>query len=99
LNGEGIKYHKGKGSIKKMMDAFKDYHDPIRDDLFKAKGVGLQNTDSIIMERILMRLHGLGICGLPVHDSVIVEEQHCNLLYTIMMEEYEEVMGCEPMVK
>lgn len=99
LNDEGIKYHKGKGSIKKMMDAFKDYHNPIRDDLFKAKGVGLQNIDSHIMEKILMRLHGLGICGLPVHDSVIVEKGHYNLLYTIMMEEYEKVMGCEPVLK
>lgn len=99
LKRDGIRYWKGKGSIKKMMDAFKDYHDPIRDDLFKAKGVGLQNQDSQIMERILMRLHDKGICGLPVHDSVIVEKEHSEYLYKIMVEEYKKVMGYEPVLK
>jgi hypothetical protein len=51
------------------------------------------------MERILMRLLDHGIAGLCMHDSVIVEEQYCNLLYKIMMEEYEEVMGYAPVVK
>ncbi|MBT4526293.1 MAG: hypothetical protein HOC24_07040 [Deltaproteobacteria bacterium] len=98
LKREGIRYRKGKGSIKKMMDAFMDYHYPIRDDLFKARGLGLQYQDSQIMERILMRLLDHGIAGLCMHDSVIVEEQYCNLLWKIMMDEYEKVMGYAPVV-
>ncbi|MCM2285343.1 MAG: hypothetical protein NDI81_11210 [Desulfobacula sp.] len=99
LKREGIQHWGGKGSIKKMMDAFMDYHGPIRDDLFKARGIGLQNQDSQIMEGILMRLLDNGIVGLPVHDSIIVEAEHYNLLWKIMMEEYKAVMEFEPIVK
>jgi len=98
LKREGIQYWGGKGSIKKLMDAFKDYHDPIKDCLFEAVGLDLQNLDSEIMERILMRLLDHGIVGLPVHDSIIVEAEHYNLLWDIMMEEYEKVMEFEPVV-
>jgi len=51
------------------------------------------------MEKILMRLHGHGICGLPIHDSVLVEKKHTDLLYEIMMEAYEELMGFAPVLK
>lgn len=99
LKKEGIRYQGGTGSIKKMMDAFREYHAPIKDDLFSGVGVDLQNKDSIIMEKILMRLHDLGICGLPVHDSVICEKEHAESLYKIMMEEYEKLMGFYPVLK
>ena len=36
--------------------------------------------------------------GFPVHDSIIVEKEHYDYLYKIMMEEYKEVMDFEPMV-
>jgi len=67
LKREGIQYWGGKGSIKKLMDAFMNYHDQIRDDLFKARGVGLQNQDSIIMENILMSLLDHGIVGIDTN--------------------------------
>ena len=98
LKREGIQYKGGKGSIKKMMDAFMDYHDDIRDDLFTARGIGLQNQDSQIMENILMRLLDHGIIGLPIHDSVIVAAEHYNLLWDIMVEEYEQIMGYAPVL-
>ena len=98
LKREGIQYKGGKGSIKKMMGAFMDYHDDIRDDLFTARGIGLQNQDSQIMENILMRLLDSGIIGLPIHDSVIVAAEHYNLLWDIMVEEYEKIMGYVPVL-
>jgi len=33
-----------------------------------------------------------------VHDSVICEKEHADILYKIMMEEYEELMGFEPVI-
>ena len=86
LKKQGIKYRKGKGSIKKMMDAFKEYHAPVKEFLFTGKGLELQNDDSCIMENILMELHELGITGLPIHDSVIVEKEHADLLEKLMIE-------------
>ena len=52
-----------------------------------------------IMEKILMQRHGHEIVGLPVHDSVIVEKQHHDLLYQLMMEEYEQLMEFAPVLK
>jgi hypothetical protein len=35
---------------------------------------------------------------LPVHDSYIVEVQYKDTLYQVMMEEYEKIMGYEPVI-
>jgi hypothetical protein len=75
--------------ILNMMGNFKTRHAPIKEFLFSGAGIDLQNKDSRIMEKILMRLYKKGICGLPVHDSVICEKEHSDYLYKIMMSEYE----------
>jgi hypothetical protein len=43
-----------------------------------------------------MRLTERDILGLPVHDSVIVQREHEEILREIMMREYEAVMGFRP---
>ena len=86
-------------SVQGLMKNYQQAHKPIEKYLFSGVGLDLQNKDSQIMEKILMQLHGHEIVGLPVHDSVIVEKQHHGLLYQIMMEEYEKVMGFEPVLK
>jgi len=48
------------------------------------------------MNAILMKLMEQGILGLSVYDSVIVEEQHRDILYETMIKEYEAVMGFKP---
>ncbi|MEA1946321.1 MAG: hypothetical protein U9N83_03340, partial [Thermodesulfobacteriota bacterium] len=60
-------------------------------------GITLQNIDSKIMNNILMRLMDKSILGLSVHDSVIVAEQHTDVLREIMVAEYEKVMKFKPM--
>jgi DUF2075 family protein len=61
-------------------------------------GVHLMNIDSRIMNNILMKLMDRGILGLSVFDSVIVAEHHQDFLREIMVEEYEKVMGFEPII-
>jgi hypothetical protein len=51
------------------------------------------------MEEILMELHRRGILGLPIHDSVIVEAQHEELLKDLMMKAYRKFMDFEPVLK
>jgi len=85
--------------VQALMQNYQRNHKPIQEFLFSGVGVDLQNVDSLIMERILMRLHKHGICGLCVHDSVIVEKEHCDYLHKIMMEEYKKVMGYAPVIK
>jgi DNA-binding ferritin-like protein (Dps family) len=82
-----------------LMKNYQQAHKPIEKYLFSGVGLDLQNKDSQIMEKILMKLHDYGICGLPIHDSVLVEKKYTDLLYEIMMNAYEEVMGFEPVLK
>ena len=98
LEDAGFDTGKDISLILNMMDNFKTHHVTIQKFLFSGVGIDLQNQDSIIMEKILMRLHEKEICGLPVHDSVICEKEHSDYLYKIMMEEYEREMGYEPVV-
>ena len=85
--------------VQALMKNYQERHEPIKEFLFSGAGIDLQNKDSQIMEKILMRLHDQGICGLPIHDSVLVEKEHADLLYEIMMKAYGEVMGFEPVLK
>jgi hypothetical protein len=48
------------------------------------------------MNGILMRLMERDILGLPVHDSVIAQREHEEVLREIMMREYAAVMGFRP---
>lgn len=82
-----------------MMDDFKARHAPIQEFLFSGAGIDLQNTDSRIMEKIMMRLHEDRILALPIHDSAIVEEKHSARLQKIMFQVYEEEMGYAPVLK
>ena len=86
-------------AIRKMMDDFKARHAPIQDFLFSGVGIDLQNADSRIMEQIMMLLHKAGIPALPIHDSVIVQEEHSARLQKIMVRVYEEEMGHTPVLK
>ncbi len=85
--------------IRKMMDDFKARHSPIQEFLFSGVGIDLQNADSRIMEKIMMKLHAKGITALPIHDSAIVEGEYSETLQDIMIEVYEEEMGHIPMLK
>ena len=76
-----------------FVNEFKKAHKPIQKFLCSGIGLSLQNTDSIIMNNILMRLMDMEILGLSVYDSVIVQEQHEAALRQIMVEEYKDVMG------
>ncbi len=87
-------------AIQSMMKEFQKRHAGISKYLFSGVGIKLQNTDSRIMEDILDELHGRGILGLPIHDSIIVEKEHADLLQVLMMEKYQDHMqGFEPVLK
>ncbi len=86
-------------AIRKMMDDFKARHAPIEEFLFSGVGIDLQNADSWIMEKIMMRLHESEILALPIHDSAIVEEEHSARLQKTMCQVYEEEMGYAPVLK
>jgi len=99
LEEGGFEIAKDLKQVQALMKNYQKRHKPIQQYLFSGAGIDLQNKDSRTMEKILMRLHDRGICGLPIHDSVLVEKEHVDLLYEIMMEAYEELMGFAPVLK
>ncbi|MDB2380853.1 hypothetical protein N9W12_08225 [Luminiphilus sp.] len=75
-------------------------HPQIEKYFYSGIGLSLQNTDSKIMHKVIMKLlieHD--VVALPIHDSVIVQGKYKNLLKDIMEEVYVEVMGVKPTLK
>jgi len=93
LDDRGIPLLQIERPLVSLVEMFRAAHKPIERHLFSDAGIWLQNLDSHIMNGILMRLMEKGILGLPVHDSVIVQREHEEVLREIMMREYEVVMG------
>ncbi|MBQ4851041.1 hypothetical protein [Pseudoalteromonas sp. MMG012] len=56
-------------------------------------GLKLQNTDSKIMDAILVELCDRGIAALPMHDSVIVKESDVLTAQEVMKKAYKDIMG------
>jgi len=81
-----------------LVDLFHDFHEPIKDYFFSGEGLKLQYLDSKIMANILDRMMKQGIPALPVHDSVICPVRHKDFLRQVMIEEYVNVMGFEPVI-
>ena len=93
LAKNGIPMPKIKNPCRWIVDKAKTAHPKIADFICSDMGVVLQNKDSRIMHNILLRLLGQNILGLPIHDSIIVQERHEQVLREIMLEEYENEMG------
>jgi hypothetical protein len=96
---KGINYPAGEfGRYRSLVDRFEDYHERIKEYFLKGKGLELQYLDSTIMANILDRLTKQNIPALPVHDSVICPAQHEDFLRQVMIEEYQKIMGFEPVI-
>lgn len=81
-----------------LVKTFKEAHKPIGKYLFSDIGLTLQNYDSEIMNNVLVSLMNLGIPALPVHDSMIIAEQHQDICREKMVQKYKEVMKFEPKI-
>jgi hypothetical protein len=96
---KGLHYPAGQfGRYSALVDRFEQYHEPIRQFFLSGKGLELQYLDSAIMESILSHMTSEGIPALPVHDSVICQAKHEGFLRQVMVEEYQKVMGFEPVI-
>jgi hypothetical protein len=71
-------------SADKIIASVKSAHPAVQPFWHSGAGRGLQFIDSEIIRLCLGRLTDLAIVGLPVHDAIIVAEQHRNQLIGIM---------------
>jgi hypothetical protein len=74
--------------IKSLIEALKDKHHEIKDQLFSGKGSALQYQDSQIAEYVLKDMQARGQPVLRVHDSFIVQDKCLAHLYSSMKEAY-----------
>jgi len=71
-----------------------DKHSEISDRLFTGYGTTLQNIDSEIAERLMLRaVKELKTVILPVHDSFIIQHDYTDWLKEAMNEAYSEKAG------
>ena len=98
LKKKGIPLPAGDEPLIRLVRCFKEAHPRISKYICADMGVRLMNLDSQIMNAILTKLMDQGILGLSVYDSIIVAEQHYAVLYQLMMDEYEKVMGFKPRI-
>ena len=81
LKKEGIPLPAGEKPLVRLVHRFKEAHPRIAKYICADMGVRLMYLDSKIMNAILTKLMDQGILGLSVYDSVIVAEQHRDVLY------------------
>lgn len=85
-----------------MITTFIENHPKLLDKVASDYGVTLQNRDSIIMQDALDTLMDEGICGLGVHDEIIVPAKRIDRAVEIMIQAYKKqpfTHGFEPIVE
>lgn len=76
-----------------LMDKLEQVHKSIADYFFSGQGIFLQNTDSKIMNDLLIEFTKQGKPIFSVHDSAIVQGKDKNLLKNAMKECYRNHMA------
>ena len=90
----------GINSATDLLKTLEAQHPQIEKYFYSGIGLSLQNTDSKIMHKVIMKLlieHD--VVALPIHDSVIVKGKYKDLLKGVMEEVYVDVMGVKPTLK
>lgn len=74
------------------------HHHQVADLLHAGIGPALTYQESNILISVLTKLIDLGITALPLHDAVIVAEEHEEQTRSIMLSVFREVVGIEAVI-
>jgi len=78
-NAEEFKWvKKEKLDIGNLIDDFADYHKPIRQYFYSAKGISLQHIDGLVAEKVINHFTTLNIPVLCIHDSFIIQNEFAD---------------------
>ena len=83
------------GLLDRLLEAIRQRHPIIGDQLGTGVGNRLMNIDGRITDIIIDTLTQMGIPALSVHDSYIVARQHEGLLRQTMESAYQQVTGMD----
>jgi hypothetical protein len=85
-------------TFERVYEAISEYHSPIRH-LF---GTGLcfrqMYVESSLLIKILLKLRELGVVALPLHDGILVSDEHRAIAEQTMKELFQLHLGMEGMV-
>ena len=95
---EGVTWPDHDVRIRELVTRIRLHHHPIQHFLCTEIGHKISRIESDIMVDVLLRLKARGIVGLPVHDCVIVEEQHEAVAREAMREAFVNHLGFEAVV-
>ncbi len=76
-----------------VINKIKKVHSPIQEYICSDMGTQLMNIDSKIILEVIMHFTNKNIPCLPVHDSVIIEEEHRDELKEVMQKTYKKHMN------
>lgn len=86
-------------NAKEILVALETHHAPIKSYFYSGMGLALQYEDSVLAEKIMLRMMELGSTVLPVHDSFIVKRGYQDELQQVMEEVFAETYGITPAMK
>jgi hypothetical protein len=69
------------------------FHQPIAHLFYSGVGLKVLFRESEITISILTRLKGMGIVALPIHDALIVEQDHQEVVKQVMLSTFKELTG------
>ena len=85
--------------LENYYDEFKRYHNKIAKYIGADAGIWLQKLDSDIINKVLIELSKDNIIALPVHDSLITQTKHKDILENVMLNKYEETLNFKPIIE
>jgi hypothetical protein len=86
-------------TMAEIIDLILVFHKPVADAFYAGKGLYLTYQESRILLRVLGRLVEQGITALPIHDAVIVAEDHAEQTKQIMFEVFKDLTGTDGLVR
>jgi hypothetical protein len=86
-------------TIEQITEKIIHFHEPVAHIFYASKGLYLSFKESTILVDVLVELLSQGVTALPIHDAIIVREDHKNIARSVMLEVFKKVTGIEGLVK
>lgn len=96
--GLGKVWPNKKVAFKTLVDALKSHHAPINQFFGTGAGLTYQFKESELVIQIILELNRKGVTALPVHDCLIVEQQHEEVARQVMRDTTMKAFGFDPVI-
>lgn len=81
--------------VDRVINAILEHHAPVAHLFYNDQGLRVMFDESQILIAIMEKLMDQNIICLPIHDALVVEEDHAPLVREIMISTFKEITGIE----